>query len=87
MLNREPLLVHFDKSLPTLVPTDTLPYGVGEVLSHTMSDDSERPVCFASHTLTVAERNYGHIEKEGLALVFSVKKNHHYLYGHKITLH
>ena len=51
-----------------------------------MPDGSERPVCYASRTLAAAERNYGHIEKEGLALVFSVKKFHHYLYGHKFTM-
>ena len=33
------------------------------------------------------ERNYGHIEKEGLALVFAVKKFHHYLFGHKFTIY
>ena len=44
------------------------------------------PVCFASRTLAAAERNYGHVEKEGLALVFAVKKLHHYLFGHKFTM-
>ena len=50
-----------------------------------MPDGSERPVCYANRTLSTAERNYGHIE-EGLALVFAVKKMHHYLFGHRFTM-
>ena len=86
MLSEAPLLVHFDPSFPIVVQADASPYGVGAVLSHKMPDESERPVCYASRTLSPAERNYGHIEKEGLALLFAVKKFHHYLYGHKFTM-
>ena len=86
MLCSAPILVHFNPQLAIVVHADASPYGVGAVLSHVMEDGSERPVCFASRTLSPAERNYGHIEKEGLALVFAVKKFHHYLFGHKFTM-
>ena len=85
MLVKAPLLVHFDPSLPIVVHTDASPYGVGAVLSHVVNGE-ERPVSYSSRALTVAERNYGHIEKEGLALVFAVKKYHHYLFGHQFTM-
>ena len=86
MLSQAPLLVHFDPSKPILVHTDASPYGLGCVLSHSYPDGAERPVSYASRSLSVAERNYGHIEKEGLALVFAVKKFHHYLYGHPFKI-
>ena len=86
MLSEAPLLVHFDPTQKIVVHTDASPYGLGSVLSHIFTDEIEKPVCFASRSLSKAERNYGHIEKEGLALVFAVKKFHHYLFGHKFTI-
>ncbi len=87
MLSEAPLLIHFDPEKKIVVHTDASPYGLGSVLSHAFGDGTERPVCYASRSLAVAERNYGHIEKEGLALVFAVKKFHHYLFGFKFTIY
>ncbi len=46
----------------------------------------ERPIGFVSRTLTAAENNYSQLEKEGLAVVFGVKKFHKYLYGRKFVI-
>lgn len=51
-----------------------------------MDDGSEKPVGFASRTLSAAEKNYAQIEREGLACIFGVKRFHSYLYGHKFEL-
>ena len=51
---------------------------------HRMEDSSEKPICYISRTQ--AERNYVHIEKEGLALVFAVKKLHQYFLGNTFIM-
>ena len=50
-----------------------------------MSDGSERPISFASISLTPAEKRYSQLDKEALAIVFRVK-NFSYIYGRKIVI-
>jgi len=86
-LTSENLLVHYNPELPIILHTDASPYGLGAVLSHVTADGAERPVAYASRTLSTHERNYAHIEKEGLAVVYAVKKLHQYLYGRKFEIY
>ena len=79
-LSIDAVLVHFDPRKPLVLSVDASPKGVGAVLSHQMSDGSERPIAYASRTLSKSEANYAQIEKEGLAIVFGLKKFHLYLY-------
>ena len=80
-LQADSLLVHFDPAKPLLLACDASQYGVGAVLSHQMSDGQERPIAFASRTLSPAEKKYSQLEKEALAIIFAVKKFHNYIYG------
>ena len=47
----------------------------------TNSDGQEKPIAFASRSLGTAEMKYSQLEKEGLSIVFGVKKFHMYLFG------
>ena len=86
LLQSDSLLVHFDQDKPILLACDASPYGVGAVLSHQMPDGSERPIVYASRSLSPAERNYSQLDKEGLSLVFGVTKFHQYLHGMTFVL-
>lgn len=77
---------HFDPTLPLQLACDASPYGVGAVVSHIMPSGEERPIAFASRTLSKAESNYTRIEREALGIVFGVRKFHHYLFGRKFVL-
>ena len=54
------------------------------VLLHHNGD--EKPIAYARRSLISSETNYSQIEKEGLAIIFSVTKYYMYLFGRKFTL-
>ncbi|KAE8736713.1 hypothetical protein FOCC_FOCC017832 [Frankliniella occidentalis] len=52
------VLDFYDPKKPLSMAVDASDYGVAAILAHTYPDGSERPICFASRTLTPAERRY-----------------------------
>jgi len=86
LLMSSDLLIHFDPSLPIVLACDASPYGIGTVLAHNMPDGTEHPIGYVSRTFNEAEKNYAQLEKEGIALVYGVKKFYSYLFGNSFTL-
>ena len=78
-LQADSLLIHYDPSKSLVLACDASQCGIGAVLSHVTEDQQERPIAYASRTLTIAEKNYSQLEKEALAIIFAVKKFHNYI--------
>ncbi|XP_049283943.1 uncharacterized protein K02A2.6-like isoform X1 [Anopheles funestus] len=85
MLINHKVLEPYDPSKPIVLAVDASPYGVGAVLSHVINK-IEKPIAFASATLTEAQKNYAHVHKEALAVMFGVNKFHKYIFGFKFKL-
>lgn len=79
-------LVHYDTQLPLVLATDASPVGVGAVLSHIYPDGTEKPIQFASQTLTPTQQRYSQLDREAYAIIFGIKKFYQYVYARHFIL-
>ena len=80
------LVLHYGPYKPLIFAFDTSPYGLGGVFSHVLADGTGKSIAYIPHTLTSSEKNYSQIEKESLAIVYSIKKFHQFLYGRHFNI-
>lgn len=85
LITSNSVLAMYNPSKEIVLSCDASPYGVGCVLSQVF-DTVEKPVMFASSTLSAAEKNYSQTHREALAIIFGVKKFHKYIYGKSFTI-
>ena len=86
MLTNPPVLMRYDPKLPPKLVTDASSVGVGAALMHVLPGGVERPVMYASRTLTATERKYAQVEREAAAVSYGVSRFHRFLYGRQFTL-
>ncbi|KAJ7991418.1 hypothetical protein DPEC_G00283640 [Dallia pectoralis] len=85
LLTTSPILAHFQLDCPTFVTCDASAVALGAVLSQ-LHDGAERPVAFASRSLSPTEQKYSVGEREALACIWACERWHFYLYGRSFTL-
>ena len=74
-------LTYYNCTKPLILQTDASEYGLGAALIQ-----NNRPIAFASKTLTNVETRYANIERECLSVVFGLEKFHTYIYGRHIIV-
>ena len=75
------VLPYFSTELECILQTDASKKGFGAVLIQ-----DEKPVYYASRTLSKAEKNYQNLERECMAAVWGMEKFHYFLYGRHFVL-
>ncbi|GFO40351.1 transposon ty3-i Gag-Pol polyprotein [Plakobranchus ocellatus] len=77
-LTDSPTLKFFDVKKEVSIKCDASKDGLGAVLLQ-----EGQPVAYCSRSMTEAEQRYAQIEKETLAIVYSLERFHQYVYGRK----
>ena len=80
-LSTAPVLAPPDFNKSWIILTDCSDDTMGACLAQLDDNGIERPVAYASATLSDAQQNYGITDKEGLAVVWAVKKWRHFIHG------
>ncbi|XP_055622938.1 uncharacterized protein LOC129766433 [Toxorhynchites rutilus septentrionalis] len=80
------LLTRYNPKFELVLSADASSVGLGARIVHKFPDGTVKATCHASRNLTAAESNYSQIEKEGLALMFTVTKFHRMIFGRRFVL-
>ena len=78
-------LTHYNPNKQVYIASNQSNFGLGVVIRY-KEDGKLKPIQHVSRTLHPAEMNYLQIEKEGLAIIFVIKKFHKYVHGREFIL-
>ena len=81
ILTKDPVLTYFDVTKPVPVSCDASKSGLGAMLLQ-----DEKPIAFASRSITETETRYANSEKELLAILFGLERFHQYTYGKHVIV-
>ena len=81
ILSGDTMVTPFNPNNKITLICDALLVGIGAIL-----EQNGQPVTCVSKTLTTAEKGYPQIEREVLAIVWSIERLHKYLFGRKFTV-
>ena len=81
LVTEAPVLAFYDPAEQLTIQCDASQSGLGAVLLQ-----NDRPIAYSSRALNKTEQNYAQIEKELLAIVFSVEKWHQYTFGRPVKI-
>ena len=88
MCTEAPVMAYPDFTKPFKLHIDACDRGLGAILYQDQPDGQEKPISFASRSLSKAESNYPAHKLEFLALKWAVTKRfHEYLYGNEFTVY
>jgi hypothetical protein len=79
LVTQAPVLAFYSPEKDLVLENDASEYSLGSLLSQ-----EGKPLSFASRTLSEVERRYAQIEKEMMALVYGLEKNHQFTYGRHV---
>lgn len=85
ILTSSDVLIYPDYNKPFLLTTDASDYAIGAVLSQG-EIGRDKPIHFASRTLSKTEEKYSVPEKEMLAIFWALQTFRNYLYGSQIKI-
>jgi hypothetical protein len=75
------ILRHYNSDRPALLELNASDFAIAGILLQKFKDGKIHSVRFVSRKLNPAELKYGVYDKAMLAVVFSLRKNRHYLQG------
>ena len=81
-ITSQPVLAFFDPKKEVELEVDANKFGLGAAIFQ-----EDKPVAYASKSMTPAEQNYTQIKKELYTILLGCRKFHQYIYGWEITIH